>query len=232
MTDDYFRTQEVASGTTFIDNETVANTAAPGGLAKRQRVTTMAGSVFPVQSWNLFYNVRGQRHIATTGYIQQTLNTPGELIALLQNPAGSGQVFMLDKAEFGATVDCRFSRFGGGTTPLTGTPTARPIGRTDGGTSTSPMKLYTAGNSSPQFSVSVAGTLRKVAAMSAYRSYVLSDVGGTIVLQPGQQAYWVLDENPGGGNGNFNTYIDFEWVEIPLATWTPMVTALQARAEY
>lgn len=232
MTDAYFRTQEVPTGTTYVDNEEVANTAAPGGLAKRQRVSASSASFFPVRQWNQFYNIRGQRHIATTGYIQQTLNTSGELIALLQNPTGSGQVMMIDKAEFGATVDCRFSRFGGGTASLIGSPTARPIGRTDGGTSTSPMKIYTAGNSSPQFSISVAGTLRKVAGMSAYRSYVLGDVTGTLALQPGQQSYWVMDEIPGGGSGNFFTYINFEWVDIPTATWTDLVAALQAKSEF
>jgi hypothetical protein len=192
----------------------------------------------PIQSraMSRFYNIRGQRYIATTGYIQQTLNTVGEPIALLKNPSGSGQVFLFDKAEFGTTASCRFSRYGGGTTPLIGTPTPRVIGRTDGGTSTSTMELYIGGNSSPQFAVSgggfVAGTLRKVAAMLSYDTYQLLDMDATAVLQPGQQAYWIVDEIPGGGAGNFHTFIDFEWVEMPTATWSAMVTALQAKPEY
>jgi len=192
----------------------------------------------PIQSraMSRFYNIRGQRYIATTGYIQQTLNITGEAIALLKNPSGSGQVFLFDKAEFGTTASCRFSRYGGGTTPLIGTPIPRTIGRTDGGTSTSTMEIYTGGNSSPQFAVSgggfVAGTLRKVAAMLAYDTYQLLEMDGTAVLQPGQQAYWIVDEIPGGGAGNFYTFIDFEWVEMPTAVWSAMVTALQAKPEY
>lgn len=185
-----------------------------------------------VRSVSRFYNIRGQRYIATTGYVTNTQNVAGELVALLQNPAGSGQVFLLDKAEFGATVDTTFSRYGGGTVALVGTPTARPIGRTDGGTSTSPMKLYLGGTSGAQFTVSAEGTLRKVATMKAYDGYQLTDVDGTTVLQPGQQAYWRVDEQPGGGSGTFKTYIDFEWVEIPLANWTAMVAGLQAKADW
>jgi len=192
----------------------------------------------PIQTSSIsrFYNIRGQRYISTTGLIQQTLNVTGEALALLINPIGSGQVFMFDKAEFGSTSNCRFSMYGGGTTPLIGTPTARPIGRTDGGTSTSVMELYIGGNVSPQFSVSgggfVAGTLRKVSAMLSYYTYQLLKMDGTIVLQPGQQVYWVVDETPGGGAGDFYTFIDFEWVEIPIANWTAMVTALQSKSEY
>ncbi len=185
-----------------------------------------------VRGMSRFYNIRGQRYIATTGYIQQSLSAAGEIIALLKNPSSSGKVLMFDKAEFGATATARFSRLGGGTTPLIGTPTPRVIGRTDGGTSTSVMELYTGGNLSPQFSISVAGTLRKVATMASYQTYQLLEMDGTAVLQPGQQAYWIVDESPGGGAGNFHTFIDLEWVELPIANWTAMVTALQAKTEY
>lgn len=189
-------------------------------------------SPFNVRSMSRFYNIRGQRYLNTTGYVTQTANTAGELIAMFRNPSGSGQYVVFDKAEFGSTADTRFSRFGGGTVALIGTPTARPIGRTDGGASTSVMELYTAGKTSPQFSVSVEGTLRKVATMQAYQQYQLLEMDGTAVVQPGQVIYWRVDEPAGGGGTDYHTLIDLEWVEIPTATWTAMVTALQAEATY
>lgn len=230
-------TAEVGGGWVLGGGTSVVNQGLAGGSPWPVSISgtpaVASASMFPVRSWSQFYTIRGQRYIATTGYIQQTLNVAGELIAVFQNPAGSNTVVMFDKAEFGSTNDCRFSRFGGGTATLIGTPTARPIGRSDGGSgATSVAKIYTAGNSAPQFSISAAGTLRKVAGMSAYRAYQLSDIAGTVVLQPGQQAYWSLDETPGGGAGNFFSYVDFEWIEMPLATWNSMVTALQAKAEY
>lgn len=214
------------------------NAASTGNATadNQKSMNTLLSAPIQTRAISRFYNIRGQRYIATTGYVQQTLNTIGEPIALLKNPTGSGQVLLFDKAEFGTTASCRFSRYGGGTTPLIGTPTSRPIGRTDGGTSTSTMELYIGGNSSPQFSVSgggfVAGTLRKVAAMLAYDTYQLLEMDGTAVLQPGQQAYWIVDEIPGGGAGNFFTFIDFEWVQMPLSNWNAMVSALQAKSEY
>lgn len=199
-------------------------------------VLAFSGSPFPIRTWGQFYNWRGQRYIATTGYIQQTLNTTAEALALLQNPADSGVWMILDKAEFGSTVNTRFSRYGGGTTPLVGSPTPRTTGKTNGDTGTSAMKIYTGGNSSPQFAISgggfVAGTLRKVATMLAYDAYQLLEIDGTVILRPGQQAYWVVDEAPGGGAGNFTTFIDFEWVEIPSANAADIVAALQAKAEF
>ena len=200
-----------------------------------------SNSPLNVRAISRFYNIRGQRYIASTDYVPLSLNTSNQVLALFQNPAGSGQVVLFEKAEFGSTTNTTFTRFGGGTTPLVGTPTAKSIGRTDGGTSSSTMKLYTGGNGAAnargttvaaQFSVSVAGTVRKVAVMQAYEQYKLPEIDGTLVLQPGQQSYWVVDEVPGGGSGTFNGLIDFEWVEIPTANWAAMVTALQAKSEY
>lgn len=231
--DDVFYAQQAAGGQP-IDNELVDNTASATGKAKRQRVTAFSGSPFPVRSWGQFYNLRGQRHIATTGYIQQTANT-SEPLALFKN-VSTDMVVLFDKIEFGSTYDVRFSRYAGGTTPLVGTPTKRPIGRTDGGTSTSTAEIYTGGPAaSSQFLTSggtyAPGTLRKVAVMQAYESYML-DLGGTSVLRPGSQAYWMTDEATGGVGGTYNTYIDFEWVEVPLANFNAAVAALQAKAEF
>jgi hypothetical protein len=100
------------------------------------------------------------------------------------------------------------------------------------------MELYIGGNGggSPvranQIASATGGTLRKVAAMSAYRAYQLNDILGTVILQPGQQAYWRVDESPGGGGGTFYTYIDFEWWEVPTAEWALMVASMQARPVY
>lgn len=220
---------EPATSTGQIDNELVTTSK---GQALRQRVQTYAAGFSPVRQWSQFYNLRGQRFIATTGYVVNTLNMAGEFIALLQNPADSGKVLVLDKAEFGSTADTRFSRFGGGTAVVANGATPRVVGRTDGVTApaTPTMKLYTGGTAAAsQFSVTAPGTLRKVAAMAAYRAYQLNDIAGTVVLMPGQQSYWQVDEAAGGGGGSFSTYIDLEWVEFTTAAWTAILAAVAAK---
>lgn len=183
-----------------------------------------------VRNWSQFYNMRSQRFIATTGYVTCALNN-ARLLALLRNPSGSGKVMMLDQAEFGATNNCRFSRYGGGTTALVGTPTKRPVGATDGSSSTAVAELYIGGDT-PEFSVSVEGTLRKVAAMLAYDTYQILQINGTAVLKPGQAAYWRLDEATGGGGGTYTAYIDFEWVEVTEAEFAALQTAMMAMPIY
>jgi hypothetical protein len=216
-------------------------TVAQGSVALEGNPVVEQAFPFNVRQMSRFYNIRGQRYLTTTDYVPLTGNLNNQLLAVFQNPADSAQVVFFDKAEFAATVNATFTRFGGGTAVLIGTPTARPIGRSDGGASSSVMKLYTGGNGtantrgttvSAQFSVSVAGTVRKVAVMQAYQQYQLNEIDGTIILQPGQQAYWVVDESPGGSASTFNALIDFEWIEMPLATYNNMVIALQAQADY
>jgi hypothetical protein len=223
---------EPATSTGQIDNELVTTTK---GQVLRQRVQAYSGGFFPMRDWSQFYNIRGQRFIATTGYVTNTLNATGEFIALLQNPSDSGKVLVLDKAEFGATVNTRFSRFGGGTAVVANGATPRIVGRTDGVTAptTPTMKLYTGGTpAASQFSVSAPGNLRKVAAMSAYRAYQLNDIRGTTVLNPGQQSYWQVDEASGGGSGTYQTYIDFEWVEFTTAQWAAIVAAVSGKEDF
>jgi hypothetical protein len=230
---------------TLVISQTTSACAVTGKLTVAQGELSLAGNPVVyverpavIRDINAFYNIRGQRYIATTGYVPNTLNTTTELIALLKNPAGSGKVLVLDKAEFGATADTRFSRFGGGISTIVGGATPQPIGRTDGGASSSIMELYIGGNGggSPvranQITSASGGTLRKVAAIKGYDAYQLNDVKGTTVLQPGQQSYWRVDESPGGGGGTFYTYIDFEWWEVDLAEWNLMVTSMQSRPVY
>jgi hypothetical protein len=219
--------------TVMAGNASLVGSTVTLGTSTAQIGQVKAGHIFPVRQTGALHTLRGERFITTTGYVQQTLNTSGELIAMMRNPSGSGKVILFAAAEFGATVNCRFSRFGGATPTLIGSPTPRPVGRADGTSSgnTPVAEVYTAGNSSPQFSTS-GGTLRKVAAMVAYDTYQILGIDGTIVLQPGGVAHWQVDEVPGGGAGNFYSFIDFEWWEIDTATWAAKVAAALAQPLY
>lgn len=195
--------------------------------------------LLPVRQWGAFYNLRGQRFIATTGYVTVNRNVANVPIAALRNPSGSGKWIFIDQAEFGADADCRFSRYGGGTLTLSGTPikgdtATANIGKTDGssGASGSIAELYVGGASGAAFSVSVAGTLRKVAVMRAYQQYQLPKVEGTLILRPGQHSYWLTDEDVGGSNVPYKTLINFEYVEIDATVAADMVTAMQDTEEF
>lgn len=191
-------------------------------------------ALWNMRSWSQFYNLRSQRFIATTGYVTCTTNTVQNL-AWFRNPSGSGKVIMLDQAEFGATVNNRFTRYGGGTLALVGTPTKRAVAATDGSAATAVAELYIGGNNIAnhnQFSVSVAGTVRKVATMQAYSTYQILQVGGTAIIRPGAHSYWTLDEIAGGGSGDYTAFIDFEWVEMAEADFTALETAMAAMPLY
>lgn len=182
-----------------------------------------------VRSWSQFYNLRSQRFIATTGYVPGNQNA-GTPLALLRNPSGSGKVMLLDQAEFGSSLDSRFSRYGGGTATITGTK--QPVGAGDGSSATAIAELYRGGSSGAQYSSATGGTLRKVATMRAYQTYQILQIGGTAILRPGQQSYWVMDEPAGGGNGTYDAFIDFEWVEMAEADFTALETAMAAMPLY
>lgn len=240
----YFGTSQ-PGGNTYIDNWDVANSSTPSTRALRQQVGVIQHA--PNRSWGQWYNIRGQRFIATTDYVVLSGNTNSQLLACLINHdtgnAATNTVLVLDKAEFGSAYQTTFSRFGTTEANITlvAGQTQKPVGRSDGGAATSNIRIYTAGNGTAnvrgtngtaQFSIpgGSPGTLRKVAMMNAYSAYMLSDI--TTALQPGQAAYWSVDEPAGGVSGNFNAYIDFEWVEIPKNTWDAMATELQARLDY
>lgn len=182
-----------------------------------------------VRSWSQFHSLRSQRFIATTGYVPGNQNTATAL-ALLKNPSGSGKVILLDQAEFGSSLDSRFSRYGGGTSTITGTK--QPVGASDGSSATAIAELYRGGSSGAQYSSATGGTLRKVATMRAYQTYSILQIHGTAVLRPGTQAYWVMDEPAGGGNGTYDAFIDFEWVEMDETDFTALETAMAAMPLY
>lgn len=194
-------------------------------------LTNAAGNdigLLPTREWGAFYNLRGQRFIATTGYVICNVNAAVPM-ALLQNPTGSGKWMFIDQSEFGSDTDALFSRFGGGTAGSLGT--ARPVGDTSGGSGTSIAKLYIGGSTGAQYAITAAGTLRKVATMQNHQTYQLLNMAGKAIVRPGQQIYWETSENSVGVGSTYRVFIDLEWVEIAEAEALAMVTAAQAHAD-
>lgn len=201
-----------------------------------------APSLLNTREWGTFWSLRGRRFLTTTGYVPMTINSV-QPVALLENPVGSGVVFLFDLVEFGSFgINTRFSRFPVPSSGIATRGTARNIGSTGGFTQvatvtnpltetlTSQFKLYI-GGTSPQFTLNggqpVEANLRKVAPMMNSAPYFVEAHGGSH-LRPGNALYWRADEPAGGGGGSYEAYINFEYVEVTQAEYDMALTTVQA----
>jgi hypothetical protein len=76
-----------------------------------------------------------------------------------------------------------------------------------GGATNSVLRFYPAG----QFTLSNNGTVSKTAHISAYQQYI-TELGGKVILRPGNAVYWTIDQPSGGSS--FTASIFFEYYEL------------------
>jgi hypothetical protein len=140
----------------------------------------------------------------TTGLVSIS-GTGEQLLGLLENPTGSGKDIYLNVGEFGSSVNTQFRRYRTPTISTRGT--ARTGVNTSGGSTTSVLTFYPAG----QFTVSSNGTVSKTAHIAAYQQYK-TDIKGISILRPGNAALWTIDQPQGGST--FTASIYFEYFEL------------------
>jgi hypothetical protein len=147
-----------------------------------------------------------------------TFTTNGEQpLAALVNPTGSGMDIYLDMGEFGSSLNTAFRRYRNATITATGTPLTGS--NTGGGSGTSVARMYTGGaglapGSTPTFTRS-GGTIAKTAHIAAFQQYK-TDIGGRVVLRPGQNLSWTITTTTNVTAANpMTASVFFEYWELP-----------------
>lgn len=123
-------------------------------------------------------------------------------LAVLENPTGSGKDIYLDTGEFASNVNTQFRRYSGPTISSRGT--AKIPRNMSGGSNTSPLRFYPAG----QFTLSNNGTVTKTAQIPSYQQYK-TQIKGKVILRPGSAVYWTIDQPTGGTQLKASIYFEY-----------------------
>jgi hypothetical protein len=147
----------------------------------------------------------------TTGIVPLASGTSEQALALLVNPADSGYDLYLDVGEFGCSINATFRRYRGATLSSLSSPiSANNMG---GGSGTSVAQMYIGGTGATY--TRSGGTVAKTAHIAAYQQY-LTNLGGRVVIRPGNHLVWTITA-PSGNSNNFTGSVYFEYWELPAA---------------